>query len=1134
MKYAPDIFFDQHPDPMWIYSIDTLRFLDVNAAATARYGYSRDEFLAMTIADIRPEEDAPALRLWIDAGLTGLRESGIWRHRLKSGKVIQAAIRSQPVTYQGQPSRLVSTMDVTRLLELEKDRATLLEQQATMRTAQRLLGIGIWKMNLESGALSWSENLYEMYGIAADHFGHRFDSYIGVVHPDDRAMVLAQFEAFAQSTERYFDFRHRISRRDGKVITVKGLGERTQSSVGPILTGVVQDISDQVAAAERLSEATNLVKIAGRTGKLGGWRLDLARWQVEWSEETAAIHDAADIRTLSVDEAVAFYRPEYRDRVRATVGECIDHRKPFDEVWQIVTAVGTVKWVRAIGEPEYLPDGSLKAIHGAFQDMTELEATRERSADLSRRLQETLENISDAFITLDAEWHFTFVNSQAESLLGSERLRLLGRPAWEALGEAARSSFEAECRKVVDSRTATRFVTFYAPTAKWLDVNAYPSTNGIAVYFRDITRSRAQQEQLRLLEAAVSRQNDILLITAADAIDEPAGPKIVYVNDAFVRRTGYTREEAIGRTPRFLQGARTDRHELGRIRAALAQGQPYRGQLVNYAKNGEEFWLELDIVPLADPSGSWTHWVSVERDITDRKRSEESIRISDERFRLLSKVTNDVVWDWNLETGSNWWNDNVKVLFGYEPDDIEPGLESWTGRIHPEDRGRVIDRLNATLQETGESWTDEYRFRHADGHYATVIDRGFIIRGAAGQAVRMVGSMIDVTERRRLDDQLRQAQKLEAVGQLTGGIAHDFNNLLTVILGNTELLSEQLAGQQSLRALADTAVKATERGAELTSRLLSFARRQSLDPKLVDLNALVAGMDDLLGRTLTENIDIQIACGKQLWPTEIDPGQFEVALLNLAINARDAMPAGGRLTIETCNLVLDAAYVHMHGDIVGGDYVMVSVSDTGTGMPPDIALRAFEPFFTTKEVGKGSGLGLSMVYGFLKQSGGHAVLYSEPGQGTSVKLYFQRALSVDPPVLVLPTQKVIVGGHEHILLAEDDPMVRRHLADQLTALGYDVIAAENGPQAVAILETVTDIDLLLTDVIMPGGMDGRELADAARILRPDIRILFSSGYSEAAIVHHGRLNPGTLLLLKPYRRQELAAKVREALDRRPG
>jgi len=379
-----------------------------------------------------------------------------------------------------------------------------------------------------------------------------------------------------------------------------------------------------------------------------------------------------------------------------------------------------------------------------------------------------------------------------------------------------------------------------------------------------------------------------------------------------------------------------------------------------------------------------------------------------------------------------------------------------------------------------------------------------------------------------LNARLRDAQRLESIGQLTGGIAHDFNNLLTVILGNAEVLQEQLAGNPRLAAMAAMVLDAAERGAELTQRLLAFARKQALQPRSVDVNDLVEAMRALVHRTLGEHIDIRFSRGPELWPALVDPAQLDNALLNLCLNSRDAMPEGGMLTIETANATLTAEYAQERADVRAGDYVMLAVSDTGTGIDPEIQARVFEPFFTTKEQGKGTGLGMAMIYGFVKQSGGHVTLYSEVGRGTTVRLYLPRALAASGPARQDMAGTAAPGGSETILVVEDDVQVRNFACGQLQSLGYKVIEADHPARALEIIRGDVEIDLLFTDVVMPG-MSGRELVDEVRKVHPALKVLYTSGYAENALVHHGRLVEGVHLLSKPYRREALALKIRAAL-----
>ncbi|MEH2589510.1 CHASE3 domain-containing protein [Bradyrhizobium sp. AZCC 1721] len=386
----------------------------------------------------------------------------------------------------------------------------------------------------------------------------------------------------------------------------------------------------------------------------------------------------------------------------------------------------------------------------------------------------------------------------------------------------------------------------------------------------------------------------------------------------------------------------------------------------------------------------------------------------------------------------------------------------------------------------------------------------------------------DITGSRETEHKLQQAQKLDAIGKLTGGVAHDFNNMLTVITGTTETLVTNLAHEPALQKTAELIDQAAERCSELIQHLLAFARRQPLQPRNVDINATVLDIAKLLRPTLGEQVEVNSILEQEVAIAHIDASQLANSLLNMAINARDAMPNGGKLLLETRNVVLDEAYTQANPDAKPGPYVMLAVSDTGAGMPQHVLDKVFEPFFTTKEVGKGSGLGLSMVYGFVKQSGGHIRIYSEVGHGTTIKLYLPpargQAEAAPPAAAPLP------HGNETIMVVEDDALVRNFVTAQLQSLGYRTVAAANGPAAMNLIEGGQAFDLLFTDVIMPGGLTGRELADKVLKLRPGIKVLYTSGYTDNAIVHQGRLDPGVLLLTKPYRKSQLANMVRRALS----
>lgn len=473
-------------------------------------------------------------------------------------------------------------------------------------------------------------------------------------------------------------------------------------------------------------------------------------------------------------------------------------------------------------------------------------------------------------------------------------------------------------------------------------------------------------------------------------------------------------------------------------------------------------------------------------------------------------------------------NPALVTMLGFDRREEILGLADVRSLFHLPLGGELSPGIEDPARPEPVSLPDRIAGRRQDDKQVTFQTRVFPV--AWGDEPAVCAMFTDITDQLRVEDRLRSAQKLEAIGQLTGGIAHDFNNLLTVMFGSGDQLVAALQHEPHLAQLAEQMVQMAERGAALTKSLLAYARRQPLNPQRTDVNGRLGAAEDILRRTLGAEIKIELALSDNLWPVMIDAGELDNAILNLAINSRDAMPNGGHLTISTNNVELDAQSPHTGQDMPPGAYVVVAVSDDGTGMDEATLARIFDPFFTTKDVGEGSGLGLSMVYGFVKQSGGHIQIYSEPNEGTTARLYFPRASGEQSaPGLGIDGGEAL-RGKEGILVVEDDISILQQLTKQLEGLGYNVITASEGEPALALLRERSDIDLLLSDIVLPGGMNGRQIAQAAQAIRPSIKILHISGYSREAVVHQGRIDPGVELLSKPYRRSELAARIRKVLD----
>ena len=496
-------------------------------------------------------------------------------------------------------------------------------------------------------------------------------------------------------------------------------------------------------------------------------------------------------------------------------------------------------------------------------------------------------------------------------------------------------------------------------------------------------------------------------------------------------------------------------------------------------------------------------------------------------FKELADFAPVMIWRSGPDALCDWFN---KPWLDFVGRGMEQEIgNGWTENVHPDDFERCLE-IYLSCFNARKPFTMSYRLKRHDGVYRELLDNGaaYYRDGFAGY----FGSCIDISDRTEMEAQLRQAQKMEAIGQLTGGVAHDFNNLLQVIGGNLQLLGKEIPRQERAERRLQTAIEAVVRGSQLANQLLSFARGQSLEPRAINLGRVIRGMDDLLRRSLGEAVEIETVVAGGLWITYVDPTQVESALLNLAVNARHAMGGRGKLTIEAGNARLDDDYAAKHVEVTAGQYVMVAVTDTGCGMPAAVLERVFDPFFTTKARGEGTGLGLSLVHGFVKQSGGHTKLYSELGHGTTVRLYLPRAhMREDAPVEV--ATGAVTGGTEVVLLVEDDDNVRATTADMLADLGYCVLRARNADAAMTVIESGASIDLLFADVVMPGEFGVRELARKAQQHLPGLPVLFTSGYTDNAIIHGSRLDQGVELLSKPYTQDELARKLRKVLTTPP-
>lgn len=643
-----------------------------------------------------------------------------------------------------------------------------------------------------------------------------------------------------------------------------------------------------------------------------------------------------------------------------------------------------------------------------------------------------------------------------------------------------------------------------------------------------------------------------------------------FANQGYLDWFNQRPEDVVGRNAADVIGEDFYHERLPFIERALG-GETVINDTTILCPDGTMRAAEIRYVPRYTSKGAIDGSYVLIIDIDSRKRVEMELTVSNNRFRAAVNAVHGVLWTNSpdgkmLGVQSGWAG-----LTGQTQDEYQD--YGWANAVHPDDREGSLTSWNEAVA-TKSTYVWEHRVRLRDGAYHTFAIRAVPILDSNFEINEWVGVHTDITDqraaesalqersanlereirhRRRAEDQLRQlneglearvaseiaerqqaeralqqAQKMESIGQLTGGVAHDFNNLLQVVAGNLQLLAKDVAGNERAERRVGNALAGVSRGAKLASQLLAFGRRQALEPRVINVGRFVAGMDDLLRRSIGEAVEVEVITAGGLWNTFADPAQVENALLNLAINARDAMDGSGKLTIEVGNASLDQDYARTHAEVDAGQYVMLAVTDTGSGMAADIVDKVFEPFFSTKPEGKGTGLGLSMVYGFVKQSGGHVKIYSEIGQGTTVKVYLPRSLS-DEDREVVVQDGPIVGGTETILVVEDDDEVRSIVVETLTDLGYRVLTARDAQAGLTVVESGIPIEVIFTDVVMPGPLKSSEMARRAKERLPNLAILFTSGYTENSIVHGGKLDAGVELLSKPYTREALARRLRHVI-----
>ena len=800
----------------------------------------------------------------------------------------------------------------------------------------------------------------------------------------------------------------------------------------------------------------------------------------------------------------------------------------------------------------------------------------------SHELRATVANIVNSPVAKVLMWgpdHVLLYNDAYREIAGERHPMALGAPVATAFPEVwdwnrpiLLAGFNGETTSYRDQPIVLQRPG--GPQTMFLDLFYTPvydtdgNVGGVMCTIVDNSARISLETQLAAREAELRRVTDAvpMLISYVDR-----DHIYRFANATYRDWFGVEPKSMIGRHVREMIGEAAYNDRRQSIDRGLS-GEAFTSETDMPHGDGSVRRLEVRYVPHVEPDGSipGVHILGI--DVQERYLREAALKISNARFRTAMDAVHGILWTNSADGRMQGEQPGWSSLTGQTAEEYQG--YGWANAVHPDDAAATVAEWN-TAVASKTMFVHEHRVRRHDGAWRQFAIRALPIMNASGDIVEWVGVHSDIThqraaeaalreqaetlarqvrhrehaeeqlrqlnetlearviaeigERRQAEAKLAQSQKMETVGKLTGGVAHDFNNLLQVVSGNLTLLAKDVAGDERAQRRIANAMAGVNRGAKLASQLLAFGRRQALEPKVVNVSRFVQGMDDMLRRAIGEAIEVETIVAGGLWNTFIDPAQIENALLNLAINARDAMAGRGKLTIELSNAHLDDTYARTHDEVTPGQYVLLAVTDTGSGMPADIIDKVFEPFFSTKAEGKGSGLGLSMVYGFVKQSGGHVKIYSEVGHGTTIKLYLPRALQAED-IEVVVDHGPVAGGTETVLVVEDDEEVRETVVALLVDLGYRVLKAVDAASALNVIDSGVRIDMLFTDVVMPGTLKSPELARKARERLPEIAVLFTSGYTENSIVHGGKLDAGVELLSKPYTRDALARKFRHVLN----
>lgn len=1050
---------------------------------------------------------------------------------------------------------MVSTVwDVTARKQAE---LALLQEQELYEDLVNTLPAGAYRLRVKSRG-SWQAETWQTMAktqYSLDFASDRFCAILGIarealaanpgvvsdfLHPDDKE----DFDAKnAQAMTAFNPFIW-----EGRIINNKQIRwvhfESLPRAIDPetvLWTGIVYDITDLKQAEETLRENEERMCLAMQAGNMGIYDLNVKTGVAVVNPEYLQMlgYDPTDLQ-VTVAQWIEQLHPDDREPVAARYQGYVNGELPdYNVEFRQRTRDGGWKWILSYGRiMERDPDGVPRRMLGVHVDISDRKQAEVSLRQAEQKLRYIVEHSTNLFYMHTTDQVLTYVSPQAWQFFDCAPDDVMVR--WTELltdSPLNRAAVESTQRAIdTGERQPPYNLECIGRKGRkiWVEVNEAPivengRTVSIVGSLTDITERMNAEEKLL---ASRNLLRSILENVPIRVFWKDTELRYLGCNTAFAHDAGFSHPEELLDKDDFQMCWR-EQAELYRAddQRVIASGTPKIGiEEPQTTPDGRTICLRTSKVPLHDAGNTVVGVLGIYEDITQRKQVEESLRESENRLRFALEGSNDGLWDVQMQTGATYISPRSWEILGYQGDEAREYDNVWSDLVHPEDLLLTEERLRQHIEGVTPIFEVEQRLRTKSGGWKWVLARGKVVsRDEGGKPLRITGTHTDLTGQKILQEQLNQAQKMESVGRLAGGVAHDFNNMLCVILGHVEMARKKAAVSPKLLDHLEQIQHAAERSADIVRQLLAFARKQTITPRILNLKESVASMLKILRRLIGEEISLLWHSDEAIWPVKMDPSQMDQILVNLCVNARDAIAGVGRIIIETSNVSVPADFCAGQIGLISGDYVLLTVSDNGCGMDKETSKKIFEPFFTTKEEGQGTGLGLAMVYGIVKQNAGFIAVDSEPGQGTSFKIYLPRFAGKEEQAQVMDSREPVRQGEETVLLVEDEPAILELCKEILEMQGYHVLAAGTPGEAIRIAEEHRgDIHLLITDVVMPE-MNGRELTSKLLSLYPGLKRLFMSGYTADVIAHHGVLDEGIPFIQKPFTLDALAAKAREVL-----